>query len=350
VIVKINDRIRTRKVEFFNNFRLSLKYDSVASTFAFNFLFNPDNIEHKELACIGHYHIATVEHNGKTLLTGYVLNEGFRDSRVKELAGFSGYSLPGVLEDCQLPLDSLQFSGLSLTNIARKLIKPFDLKMRLDQSVAGRMDQKFDETTAEPAQTIKDFLTELATQKNVVMSHNEFGDLVFTSANTDQKPILNFEDGGVPFTDMDLSFNGQAMHSQITVVKQADSDGGNAGESTVKNPYVPFVHRPKVIVQSSGNDNDTLEVAKQALAAELKNLKLVITTDRWQIGNDIIKPNTIISVKNPKVYLYKKSNWFVESVDYIGNNKELTATLTCVLPEVYNGKAPQYLFKGINLH
>lgn len=350
MIIKINDRIRTRKVEFFNNFKLSLRYDSVASTFSFNFYMDPNNIEHKEMACIGHFHEAIVEHDGQRLLTGYILNEAFSDSKTKELAGFSGYSSPGVLEDCEVPLDSLQWTGSSLREIAQKLIKPFGLRLVVDQEVSAKMDQRFDETTAKESQKIKDFLTELATQKNIIISHNDKGALLFTKAKTNQKPILNFEDGGVPFTKMSLQFPGQQMHSQITVVKQASSDGGNAGEHTIKNPYVPFVHRPRVIIQNSGDDNDTVQVAKNAVAAELKNFKLIIETDRWEVDGKCIKPNSIISVKNPKVYLYKKSDWFVESVDYTGNNKELIATLTCVLPEVYNGNTPTYMFRGINLH
>jgi prophage tail gpP-like protein len=350
VIIKINDRIRNRKVDFFNNFQLSLKYDSVASTFGFSYYFDPDNIEHKEMSCIGHDHIATIEHNNEILLTGYLMAQDFNDSDKREMSSFGGYSLPGFLEDCQMPLNALQSDSLSLRQIAQKLIQPFKLRMVVDPSVTSKMDAVFEVTTGNEAQTVKDFLTELATQKNIIITHNEKGDLVFTSAKTSSKPILNFEDGGVPFTNMRLSFNGQPMHSEITVVKQADDEGGNAGEATVKNPYVPFVYRPRVVTQSSGNDNDTLQAAKNILASELRNLKLTIVTDRWHVNGKVIKPNNMITVKNPRVYLYKKTDWFVESVDLKGDNKELTATLTCVLPEVYNGNTPKYIFQGINLH
>lgn len=351
MVLKINDRIRNRVVNFWNGYQLSLKYDSVASAFSFNFYFNHENPEHKELACIGHYHECTVEHNGERVLTGYILSEGFADSSIKKMVAIGGYSLPGVLEDCEIPpsLYPLQSDGLTLREIAQKLISPFSLKMVVDPSVAAKMDSVLEKSTAKESQNIKSYLTELASQKNIIISHNEYGNLVFTESKANKKPILNF-DGGLPFTSMELTFNGQSMHSHITVIKQADSDGGNAGEFTVKNPYVPFVYRPKVVTQSSGDDNDTEKAANNILAEELKNFKLTIITDRWEVDGKILKPNNVISVTNPKISLYKSTDWFIESIDFTGDEKQTIAKLNCVIPEVYNGKTPEYIFKGINIH
>lgn len=352
MILKINDRIRNRKVDFFNNFTLGLKYDAVGSSFGFSFYFNPDNIEHKEIMCIGHVHKCTIEHNDELLLTGYILSEAFNSSPVRQPVGISGYSLPGVLEDCQIPpeLYPLQSDNLSLTEIAKKLISRFDLTMVVDPAVASRMNSLFAKTTASETDTIKGYLQKLAAQKNIIITHNEKGQLLFTESKANQKPIFHFEKN-MPSTSMTLSYNGQGMHSHITVMKQASSEGGNAGESTIINPYVPFVYRPKVITQTSGSDVDTVQAAKNALADELKSgLSVTIVTDRWEIDKKIIKPNNIITIQNPEIYLYEKSEWFIESIDFAGDQQKTVATIKCVLPEVYNGKYPKYLFEGINLH
>lgn len=351
MILKINDRIRNRRVNFFNRFELDMRYDAIASTFAFDFFFDPKNKEHIELACIGHYHIATIENNDELLLSGFILSEQFIDSPEKKLSKFTGYSFPGVLEDCQIPpsLYPLQSDGLTLKQIVDKLIAPFRIKYVIDSAVNARMNQVFEKTTASESQSIKSYLSELASQKNIVISHNEKGELVFTEAKTKSKPIINF-DGGVPFDSMTLTFNGQPMHSEITVIREANKKGGNAGQSTIKNPYVPFVYRPKTVVQSSGDDVDTSLAARTALSEELKNLKLIITVDRWDIEGKIIKPNNIITVKNENLYLFNSSKWFIESVKLTGDNEKTTATLTCVIPEVYNQDTPKYIFEGINLH
>jgi hypothetical protein len=149
---------------------------------------------------------------------------------------------------------------------------------------------------------------------------------------------------------MALTFNGQSMHSHITVVQQESDEPGDNDAVTVENPYViNSVYRPKVVVQTTSDLNDAENVAKNIRAQELKGMKLVINIDRWVINGKIIKPGMVVSVTNPEVYLFKKSNWFVEEVAFTGDNIKQTAVITCVLPEVYNGQDPVYLFEGIDL-
>lgn len=394
----IYDRIRNRKVTFFNQFQVSLKHDSVASTFSFSMYFDPDNLEHKELACIGHYHVCRIMHNGELLITGVNLSTKFSSQPEAKLIEIGGYSLPGVLEDSDIPtgLFPLQNDGKSLKQITEALIKPFGLKLVIDPAVYQRSQKPFVATqesdpaadkgyvkppadygydatpgtdkinkgikssSAKVSQNIKSYLTELATQRNVVLSHDEQGNLLFTKCRTDKPAVARFDvrDSSVTpgttsiGTEMHLDFDGQQMHSHITVLKQADEDGGNAGEVTLRNPYViNTVFRPKVIVQDSGDEIDTHQAAKNAIAAELKGLKLTIKTDRWTVDGKLLRPNSIIEVYNPEIYLYKLSKWFIESIDYVGEGEEnMTATLTCVLPCVYDDTPPEYLFKGINLH
>jgi prophage tail gpP-like protein len=349
--VKIDHGYGVVDVDFFNNFSLELKYDSVASGFGFSFYFDPQNKQHAELACVSHYHGAIIEHNGKRLLTGTILNPSFSDGSQKELAQFGGYSKPGVLEDSKIPpsLYPLQNDGLTLAEIARKLIQPFGLKMIIDPAVADKMNTKIETTTAKESQTIKSYLTELTVQRRIVMSHDVAGNLLFTKAKTDLKPLFHVEKGLIG-TNIQLSFGGQAIHSHITVMKQADSDSGNAGEYTIENPYCPVnhVYRPEVIIQTSGTDITTEEAARNALAAELKNITLKITTDRWEIDGDVVTPNNIITVTYPGVFLYKETEWFIESVTITGDEKKTTAVLTCVPPEAYNGKTPKNIF--VNPH
>lgn len=351
MILKINDRIRNTKIDYFNDLSVTLSYDMIASTFDFGFYFNPEDQKLVDLACIGHYHTATVEHNGELLLTGYILSQKFRSASRRELTRFAGYSLTGVLEDCEIPtsLYPLQSDGLTLREITQKLLKPFGLSFRVDGSVSADVDLVYDTVTAKETQSVKSYLSELASQRNIILSHTAKGELLYTRASTSLKPIADFN-GSVSTSGMTLDFNGQGMHSSITIMNQANIDGGNAGESSVTNPFVPYVFRPKVKTQNTGDDNNTEEAAKNALSQELKNLRLTIELDRWELNGKLIKPNNLITVKNPEIYLFQKTNWFIESVTFKGNEKAQTCTLSCVLPSVYNGTTPKYIFSGINLH
>lgn len=372
----INDRIRQRKATFFNSFNLSLKYNTLASTFSFDFFYDPDVLEQKEMACIGHYHICKVIHNEQLMLTGYILSEAFSDSAKKHLVAIGGYSLPGVLEDCQVPTNEavlkaiasgrlksggvnlpfsypLQDNNLTLLQIAEKYVSPFGLKVLVDPLVAAVVSiPLITETTIKPTDTIKSYLTDLALCRNVNLTHDRFGNLYFTQAKTDLLPKLDFNvpKGGLPGVQMEMHFDGQSMHSHITAIRQAELDTLNAGEATVSNPYVPFVFRPKTFVVNSGDNNTVQKAAENARADELRGLQLTISIDRWDVNGIVLFPNNTVTVKNPDIYLFKKTKFFIEAIDYSGDEKSMKAVLHCVLPEVYNGKEPSYIFQGINLH
>jgi prophage tail gpP-like protein len=353
--LKINHRIGDGIVDviYFNDFEVDLKFDSVASTFSFNSYFDPYNRSHAELYCLSHFHDCTLQDDGETLITGRLMGNEFGLSSVKELSKLGGYSLPGVLEDCSIPptIYPLETNGLSIAQIARKIAAPFHLNVVIDPLVADAMNKPIAKTAPEPTQTCKDYLTELCTQRHIIITHNEKGELLFTKAKTDLQPITHFEEG-ISGVTIRTVFQGQGIHSHITVMKQASSDGGNAGEFTIRNPYCPVAHvyRPIVITQSSGDDITTEEFAQQQLAAELKNIKIIINTDRWKIDGKIIRPNNVVSVFSPSAYIYKKVNLFVESVRLKGDSKSRTAELTCVLPEVYNGQMPKNIFVDAHLN
>lgn len=353
--LKINHRLGIVDVGFFNDFEVNLKYDSVASTFGFSFYFDPKNQQHAEMACVSHFHECILQHNGETLITGYMLSNIFTQSAQKQLVKVGGYSKPGVLEDSDIPTKRypLQADGKTLRQITTNLISDFKLKLKVDGSVVRssstaltlgeKLDKKIEKTNARESQNIKSYLTELAVQRNIILSHNEFGDLVFTQAKTNMQPLFHVEKGVIA-RDIKMTFNGQAMHSQIEVVKQADSTGGNEGYAIVYNPYCPIVFRPKVVVQSSGDDNTTKEFAQNILAQELKNVGITIELDRWDVNGKVVRPNNIITVKSPENFIYKETRVFIEEVKLKGNEKEQTATLKCVLPEVYNHQTAKNIF------
>jgi prophage tail gpP-like protein len=373
MILKINDRIKIRTIDFFDDFKLELKHDSIASTFSFGFYFDPTNKEHAELACVSHYHEVIVEHNDERLITGYIISNTFNSGAKKDLAQIAGYSKTGVLEDSDITPKyfPLETNGLTLQQIAEKYIQPFGISLVIDknakqestikfvsngnadddaidsvvvqQSLADKVSSPIDKATAKTSQNIKNYLTELASQRNVLISHDAFGNLLFTEPKTNQKPILHFEQGTIGVA-MSLSFSGQQLHSEIWAVKQADSDGGNAAEDVIRNPFVPIVYRPKVVVMTSGTDITVPEFLQKELSKELKNISLTITTNTWEVDGKIIKPNSLITVTNPDLFLYKKTTWFIESVVFKGDSKSTTAVLNCVLPEVYNNKTPKNIF------
>lgn len=337
-------RINNQRFEYFEAININLRYDSVASIFSFDAWFNPDLQNHRELFHPLQYKKVIIEHEGEILMTGTLLNNSFRSSSEPKTTTFSGYSLPGILEDCEIPtsLYPLEVSGLSLKTIAEKLVKKFGLELKVDASVLGRASQAYPITAAEHTQTVKSFLAELASQKNIVLSHDADGRLLLTEAKTDLKPIYTFQ-SGTKGIDYELNVNGQSLHSIITVIRQASVDDENGTESSIKNHFVPLF-RPKTVRQSAGKNNDAQLGVRNYLADELRNIQLVININSWKLNDKIIRPNQVIAITNEQLFLTKETKWFIEAVELKGNAENQTAKLTCVLPEVYNNQAIKNIF------
>jgi prophage tail gpP-like protein len=357
--IKIDHRLGVVDVSFFNKVNINLKYDSVASTFGVEFYFDPKNADHAEMACVSHYHECIISHKGYKLLTGYVLSNSFSEQSKKTLTKIGGYSKPGVFEDCDIPtsLYPLQVDGLTLREITQKIIAPFDIALVVDGvsrqesnqafTLDEQLDKKIEKTNAKESQNIKSYLTDLAIQRNVVLSHTVNGDLLFTEAKTNQEPLFHVEKGVIA-TKIGMTFNGQGVHSQIEVLKQPDSTGGDGGKVTIYNPYCPIVFRPKVVVQSSGDINTLEDFAKQVLASELKNIVVTVEIDRWDVYGIPVMPNNIITIKSPENYIYETTEFFIQEVSMVGDSESETAILTCVLPEVYNKQVPKNVFVDVH--
>jgi len=339
-------KIGTRKLDLYNDVAISLQYDSVASSYQFRFYFDPENADHKAMFTPGSYAPVTIEHNGELLITGVLLEQTFKSGPVRELMSVSGYSKTGVLQDCEIPTSAypLQANGLSLKQIAEKAIKPFGLKLLVDASVSKEAASVFNKSTCDDKQSVRSYLCELANQKHIIVSHDEKGNLLLTKEQTTQAPVYDFTTG-VPWVKMSLTFAGQNMHSQISLLKQASKSGkGNAGQAVISNPYVTGF-RPTTKRQTSGRDVDTSLGVRNVLSKELKELVLTIELDRWVLNGKVIRPNTIVTAVCPDLHIYTKTRFFVATVDLMGDNVNQTAKLTCYVPEVYNSDTPKNIFK-----
>lgn len=343
---ELSIKIGGQRFDNWNNFKISLVYNSIASTFSFDGLILTQ--DRKKLFKPLSYHTCQVYFGNELLLTGTILNTSTSVSSNINLGSISGYSKPGILDDCSIPLESypLQFDGLTLKEISEKLCKPFNIGISITDNVKDSMNEKYDTITADEEKTVKDFICELAIQKNIIVTHNAKGELVFTRLNIDKPSIATFLEG-IPTTNISLSCNGQGLHSNITAQKQASIDIDSSGEETIKNDLVS-IFRPIVKTQTTGTNKDTLSVAKRTRANELQAIQLTVDTDRWTWFDGkrtyIIKPNEIIHVQSEGNFINKRTKFFVESVELSGNEKGITATIKALLPEAYSGENPKNIF------
>lgn len=335
--VKINDR-------FFYSFdaiTLNYKLDSVASAFSFKARFNPDNQFHKEIfKPLNYQKVEIFDNNDNLKLTGNILNTSLSSSSLRELQSISGYSKSGILEDVNIPFSSypLEKNNVSLNDIVKELLSPFALSYSINSSVLNDMNLNYARTTASPTESIKTYISKLAAQRNITLSHNHKGDLLFTRPNINAKPKFLLNDKNT--LSMSLAVNGQGMHSKIDVIRQPSKD--NSGVSTVDSASNSLLNslRPTVKILSSGDETETKKAADNILAAELRGINLSVS-----LNNIIdISVGDIVEVINKEVYIYERTRFMISEVMHSETTKGDNMVLKLVLPETFTGGVAQIKF------
>ena len=335
--VKINDRF----FYAFDAITINYKLDSVASAFSFKARFNPDNEFHKEIfKPLQYQKVEIFDDNDNLKLTGIALNTSLASASTRELQSISGYSKSGILEDVNIPFSSypLEKNNVSLNDIVKTLLSPFALSYSVDSSVLNDMNLNYNKTTASPTESIKSYISKLAAQRNITLSHNNKGDLVFTRPNINATPKFLLNDQNT--LSMSLSVNGQAMHSKIDVIRQPSKN--NSGVSTVDSASNSLVNalRPTVKILTSGTDTDTKKAADNILASELRGIALSIS-----ISNIIdVSVGDIVEVINNEVYIYERTRFMVSEVMHSETIKGDNMVLKLVLPETFSGGDAQIKF------
>jgi len=335
--IKINNEF----YNFFDNITINYKLDSVASLFSFDARFNPDNAAHRLIFQPLTYNKVEIFDNNDVLkFTGTSINTGLGSNSKRDLQSISGYSKGGILEDCTIPYSAYPLENLnvSLKDIASKLLKEFGLNFIIDSSVQNEMNLNYPKTVAGPEETVKEFISKLAAQRNIILSHDAKGNLIFfkPDAKSKSKAYFNAENT----TSMALSVNGQGMHSTISVIRQPSKDNPSLSPVDTISNHLLKTNRTIVKVLSSGTETDTKKAADNVLADELKNIVVDVELNRYENLNC----GDIVEVHNHEIFLFHKIRLMVSEIVVTETNSEEKMSLKLMLPETFTGEEPKNIF------
>ena len=202
------------------------------------------------------------------------------------------------------------------------------------EKLKSKVSQVFGRTSASPTESVKGYLAKLASQKNLILSHTNKGEVLLFSVDYDAKPAYFFTKGNT--ISMDFKINGQGLHSEINVVRQPSDE--NAGVSTADkaiNTLIP-IFRPTTKILTSGTDTDVKDGADNELAAELRGITLTL---KLQGVNEFLdlSPGDIINVHNHYIYCYAYNRFMIETITFNEDPKESTTEINCLIPESFTG-------------
>jgi hypothetical protein len=141
--------------------------------------------------------------------------------------------------------------------------------------------------------------------------------------------VATFEEGNPGVFEASIQTNGQSMHSEITVMKQASSDNPDAGQATATNPYLSGIIRPRTKILNNSDIFDVEKAARNEVGAELESMQLKIKTTKF------VKPGNLIQFKSPTLKINTLQEFFVQQTNIVADTRGEKYNLTCVVKDVY---------------
>jgi len=156
-------KIQGKTFRYFSSVSINTRLDSIASSFDFSGFLDYTSAEAIELFRPLKYQDCDIwfvdesRNIREKLITGRIVNTAYSVKQVQELVKIKGFSIPGIFERINLPprLYPLQFDGLSLEQIARKICDAFNIELKILPSANANAVKAFTEVKISPSQNYK---------------------------------------------------------------------------------------------------------------------------------------------------------------------------------------------------
>jgi prophage tail gpP-like protein len=304
--------------------------------------------------------------DNKLILTGFIGSFNNSYSKKNHTVIVSGRSKTADLIDSTIGAN-VSFQGkISLKTVAKKLafellrqpLIPTELPeelLTLNVVVEDDIDDYQDNESLdeELGQTYFEVLEKFARKRQVLLTDNEFGDIVFTRGHgkTSGKSrfvlqnIINGSNNNVikGFFSQDESklFNLYDAESQpskgiITRIKTLGSDGLISGGGVALDERIRYSRKFVFITENSSTSSECTKRARwEANIRQARSTTYTATTSGHSFRGIPWKHNELVSMNDEKVRV--RANFLINSVNFNQTTKGgSTTTLTCVLPSSYN--------------
>ena len=279
---------------------------------------------------------------GLPLFTGTMVSVNPAVEESRKAISISGYSLPGVLNDCTSPASTspLEFDNVGLREIATTLAAPFGVGVEF----LADQGSVFERVANKESTRVLTFLTDLAKQRGLLISSSPRGKLLFLKGSDGGIPVARLQQGFAPVLSVTPFFNPQEYYSHITGIEPVIV-GLTGSQFTVKNPRLLGVTRPLNFNTPDTLDADvktSAEAKAGRMFGNMASYSVAVAAWRDPSGN-LWEPNTSIKLTAPDAMIYNEYEFIIRSVEFNRDRSTETAVLNLVIPGSFSGKMPESL-------
>lgn len=337
--------INGKRFRFWDSVRITRSIDAM-DLIDFGAPFEENNNEFRSIFRPMSYQSASFTVGGELLFSGTLISINPLIDKKKKTIIVSGYSLPGVLNDCTAPASayahqySLEFVNQGLANIATKVSSFFGI------SVDFQTDQgaTFEQVALEPSRKVLAFLSNLAQKKNIIISSTPDGKLLFQKSIDSGVPVAKLKQGESPVVSVIPFLNPQEYYSHITGIVP-NSIGVDGPPYTKKNEHLNGIIRPLTFLVPDTEAGD-IELATNAKTGRMfaNAISYDVFVDTWRDSSGKLwEPNTIINLLAPGAMVYNDYSFLIRRVTFEKTFDSEVAVLSLVIPGSFSGKIPKEL-------
>jgi prophage tail gpP-like protein len=273
-------------------------------------------------------------HLGKSpIATGYIDKVEASISASSRTITISGRSKTGDIVDCSVEGAS-EYSGLTISEIAKKLCAPFSLSV----TVIGDAGAPFDKITVQPGETVFTLIDRLARERKLLMYPSLDGNLVLSTVGN-RRAASEIRQGANLLSGKS-TFDNSNRHSVYKVLgngfgfigdaTQAASPTGQASDAGITR------YRPLVLVSENavndGTSGDRASYESNLRAA--KALKAEVQVQGWyQAEGRLWNINEIVYLDAG--FLGLRRDMLIEKVEYNKGNAGTTCSLSLIRADAY---------------
>jgi prophage tail gpP-like protein len=335
--------ISGEKFTGFTAYNLNLSYDSF-DTFSFSAPYDPAIKELRNAITPFAFNPCEVYYNDALVFKGTLLTPDPELSNDSSEITLQGYPLCGVINDCMVPPTKypLQCYGITMKGIADAACEPYNIPVIFD----GDVGPEFTEVSIEPTDKILDFLSRLAKQRNLLITNNEKGQVVFFNPKPG-KTSVSFAEGRFPLMSIKPKFKAQDFFSHITGFGKTDAEYPSMSH-TFENKYLinkGIMRHHSLTIEDSETISD-LENSVKAYAgrmfADCVSFEL-LCENHVNENNEVFYKGMGVCVSAPSAMIAKETTFVARNVKLSRTVEGKTSTLTLVLPGSYTGEIPEAL-------
>jgi prophage tail gpP-like protein len=274
------------------------------------------------------------------------------------------YSYPATLNDCTIPVGQKpEFIDVGILSISDEICEPFAINViepvlptelfatnedPFNPETFRNYNEPFAKVSIDVGEKIIEFLSKLAARRNILITDNANGDLVYLRANSGGISVAHLQEGHSPLLSVVPELKTQEWYSDITGVQSQKMTLEGSASYTLKNKFLPGVFRPYTF---KVKDVDTtvqpaVESKFARMVANVVTYKIEVIGWRDQAGRLWTK-NTMLDVTAPSAMIYERYQFLIKGVEFRVNAERQTAVLSLVLPGSFTGVLPETLPWGL---